>query len=101
MEPDVHDLEEESMGQYDAFAMEYDQTVRRRTPVIECAYGYVLKQLGDISSKQICDLGCGQGELSRRISQLGASVTGVDYSSRLLELAESYESYLQIEWGSR
>ncbi len=86
------------MGHYDAFAEEYDQIVNRQAQVIECAYRYVLEHLGDVLSKQVCDLGCGQGELSRRISQLKADVTGVDYSGELLEFARAHEPTIEVQW---
>ena len=86
------------MGQYDEFAVEYDQAVRRRSPVIELAYEFVLKQLGPVPGKKVCDLGCGQGELSRRMAGLGAHVTGVDVSGELLNIANSYSPAPSIAW---
>lgn len=36
----------------------------------------------------MCDLGCGEGHLSRRLEVLGATVVGVDVSAPLLVLAQ-------------
>jgi ubiquinone/menaquinone biosynthesis C-methylase UbiE len=48
----------------------------------------ILALLPDVKGMTVIDLGCGAGELCRRISSLGAkSVTGVDISSNMLELA--------------
>jgi ubiquinone/menaquinone biosynthesis C-methylase UbiE len=45
--------------------------------------------LPDVKGATVLDLGCGAGELCRRISDLGAKkVTGVDISANMLELAQ-------------
>jgi 2-polyprenyl-3-methyl-5-hydroxy-6-metoxy-1,4-benzoquinol methylase len=46
-----------------------------------------LDLLGDVDGKQILDLGCGEGRFCRILAQRGASLTGVDLSSRMIELA--------------
>jgi ubiquinone/menaquinone biosynthesis C-methylase UbiE len=51
------------------------------------------KMLGDISSKSILDLACGEGFYSRRLKQVGArKVVGVDISANMIELAETLEN---------
>lgn len=40
----------------------------------------------------VLDVGCGNGVFARRLSDLGAVVTAVDFSSELLECARSYPS---------
>lgn len=48
----------------------------------------ILALLPEVKGMSVLDLGCGAGDLCRRISALGAqSVMGVDISSRMLELA--------------
>jgi ubiquinone/menaquinone biosynthesis C-methylase UbiE len=48
----------------------------------------MLSLLPEVKGALVLDLGCGAGELSRRINALGAkSVTGVDISLNMLELA--------------
>ncbi|MFK7694482.1 methyltransferase domain-containing protein [Paenibacillus sp. HJGM_3] len=57
----------------------------------DSAYQYILEQLERLDAlqdKRICDVGCGQGELSYRLSGRGAHVTGVDLSGKLLEFAK-------------
>ncbi|WP_456290444.1 class I SAM-dependent methyltransferase [Paenibacillus sp. AK002] len=39
---------------------------------------------------RICDIGCGQGELAYRLSELGTKVTGVDLSENLLVYARNH-----------
>ena len=86
------------MSHYDGFAREYDEAVARHSPVIECAYEYILDQLKEVSGHQVCDVGCGQGELARRLARAGARVTGVDLSGELLNLARTRSSTQTIEW---
>ncbi len=45
--------------------------------------------LGDIKGKKILDAGCGEGYLSRMLTQRGATVTGVDFSTTMLDMAKS------------
>ncbi|MDD1700436.1 MAG: methyltransferase domain-containing protein [Methanoregula sp.] len=39
-------------------------------------------------NKSILDIGCGRGELCYALAQLGANVTGIDYSSSAISIAE-------------
>lgn len=49
----------------------------------------MLSMLPDLKGKDILDLGCGAGDMCRRIKNLGArSVIGVDISSKMIELAK-------------
>ena len=49
----------------------------------------VLALLPDVKGLSVLDLGCGAGELCRRISAIGAKeVIGVDISANMLELAQ-------------
>ena len=45
------------------------------------------KFAGDVSGKNVLDAGCGTGYLSRKLADEGASVTGVDISPRMIEIA--------------
>ncbi|MBO1004209.1 class I SAM-dependent methyltransferase [Pseudogracilibacillus auburnensis] len=44
--------------------------------------------MGDVKNKNVLDAGCGEGYLSRMMSKLGATVTAVDYSPRMIEIAK-------------
>lgn len=63
------------MGAYDRWAWAYDDLIRNRNPVVELSYDWVLEVVGEWRGRQVCDLGCGQGELARRMAQRGAIVT--------------------------
>ncbi|HVB34918.1 MAG TPA: glycosyltransferase [Patescibacteria group bacterium] len=47
----------------------------------------LFRSLGPLSGKEILDVGCGEAELSTQLARLGASVTGVDISPELVEVA--------------
>ncbi|MCL5105291.1 MAG: class I SAM-dependent methyltransferase [Armatimonadetes bacterium] len=47
----------------------------------------MLDMVGPVHGQQVLDLFCGAGYLSRRLSALGASVTAVDNSERLIGIA--------------
>ncbi|KIL42512.1 hypothetical protein SD70_01085 [Gordoniibacillus kamchatkensis] len=76
------------MAHYDPFAEQYHHMVQKGGA--ESSYRYILRQLQSLSDLQgaaICDVGCGDGELSSRLSLLGAEVTGIDLSAKLLAYA--------------
>ena len=58
---------------------------------------WMLDSLGDVSGRTVIDIGCGEGRFSRLLSQLGATVTGIDLTESLIERARSLsvdETYL-------
>ena len=75
---------------YDAYAEEYLKRVgdtRSLGSVAGVSAGAVLDLLGDVRGLDLCDLGCGEGHLSRELARRGARVVGVDISARLLDHA--------------
>lgn len=76
------------MAQYDGFAEQYRDMVKKGGP--EASFRYIIQQLtrlDDVRNKSICDVGCGQGELCRRMALAGARVTGVDLSAEQIAIA--------------
>jgi SAM-dependent methyltransferase len=57
----------------------------------ELAATVALDLLGEVRGREILDLGCGEGHVSRRLARAGAKVTAVDPTARLLQLAEGAE----------
>jgi ubiquinone/menaquinone biosynthesis C-methylase UbiE len=51
----------------------------------------LLRLIGDPRDRDILDLGCGNGYLSRRLARGGARVTAVDSSHRMIENARSHD----------
>ncbi|MGC1909817.1 MAG: methyltransferase domain-containing protein [Candidatus Dormiibacterota bacterium] len=73
---------------YDRFAPQYAQLVASHYPVLEIAHDFVLENAGELSGCRLLDLGCGTGELTMRLAQAGAEVTGIDESPAMLRLAK-------------
>jgi ubiquinone/menaquinone biosynthesis C-methylase UbiE len=74
---------------YDTIAMAYHRMVDPdghglRDPAFETL-------LGDIRGQRVLALGCGQGRDARLLAALGADVTGIDVSTRLLAYARELE----------
>jgi ubiquinone/menaquinone biosynthesis C-methylase UbiE len=72
---------------YNRFAAQYAELVATHYPVLEVAHTFVLESAGELSGCRLLDLGCGTGELTRRLAQAGADVTGIDESPAMLRLA--------------
>jgi 2-polyprenyl-3-methyl-5-hydroxy-6-metoxy-1,4-benzoquinol methylase len=49
----------------------------------------LLNLLEDVKGKKILDAGCGEGYFSRLLIKQGAIVTGVDFSTTMLNMAKS------------
>src|SRR6185369_4242679 len=47
--------------------------------------------IGDLEGRRVLDAGCGEGHNTRIFARRGARLTGVDLSSRMIELAEEEE----------
>ena len=48
----------------------------------------MLKLIGDISGRDILDIGCGTGELSAKLAQTADFVFGLDISQKMLNVAK-------------
>lgn len=77
---------------YDAIADWYDEYIERRPIYREVLLPALLSLTGEVPGREVCDLACGQGFISRELAQRGARVTGVDISEKLLDLAREYEA---------
>jgi len=74
---------------FDALAEWYDHAFREgQLPLFNhVIYPCMTELLGDVNGKQILDLACGPGFLTRQIARRGAQVTGVDVSVEMLRRA--------------
>ncbi len=48
----------------------------------------IFQMIGSLQNKRLLDAGCGEGYLSRLLSEEGAIVTSVDFSERMIEIAK-------------
>lgn len=58
----------------------------------------MIEIIGDISNKTILDLGCGTGELSKRLSENAQNILGIDISQKMLNVANEKNSRSNIEY---
>ena len=82
-----------SRAAYDDIADWYDEALRHEPfgAFNDFAISVVLDLVGDVEGRRVCDLACGQGVVARELAEHGASVTGVDISEKMLQLARRYE----------
>ncbi len=97
MEPKV-DTYDDFASQYTEYMARREQTGIESDPIMP----RFLALLGDVSGLSVLDAGCGEGYLSRIVASMGASVTGIDISPRLIEIARSKDpegkiTYLQAD----
>jgi len=64
---------------------------------------FTFKQLGDVSGKNVLDLGCGEGGYSRELSRKGALVTAVDCAENAIKycISVAEEEQLKIAYYVR
>ena len=58
----------------------------------------MLRALGDVGGKRVCDIGCGEGRFCRKLRGLGAETLGLDPTDALIRLAKGRDdagSYLR------
>lgn len=51
-------------------------------------FDWVMRTSGDVRGRSICDVGCGSGRFVAPLAKRGATVTGIDFASSMLELAK-------------
>lgn len=76
-----------SPSQYDEFAGEYDAHAENSPYNALYDRPALLSLLGDVAGRRVLDAGCGSGHYTRELLARGATVTGVDSSASLIELA--------------
>lgn len=67
---------------YDLAADNYD---KKEKYLNSFENGQFLEMLGDVKDKKILDVGAGSGRISGELSKLGAKITALDVSSKMLE----------------
>jgi SAM-dependent methyltransferase len=87
------DIAREGAAGWEALATSWAERVRTgtdfaRTYILDPAH---LQLLGEVAGKRLLDAGCGEGRLARMLAERGASVVGIDFSQRMVELAREAE----------
>ena len=86
---------------WDEYATEYEAEIRRRGPLLaddESLAARLVHLLGEIRGKSVLDAGCGGGVLARVLETLGARVTGLDLSPRLIDQAREQDESKSIRY---
>lgn len=70
--------------------IDYDKKYNNNFPIYEAKLDYILnKYLKLIPGKEVLDLGIWQGKNSIPLAKLGFNVTGIDYSTKCLEICRN------------
>lgn len=78
------------MSQFKDYAKIYDLIYREKDYLSESKYVFsIANKFLESSVKNILELGCGTGNYSRCFTQMGYSVTGVDFSEEMIEIARN------------
>lgn len=92
---------EEAIRRWDAFADTYSKNHNEQGDIHKEVFlnPTLFSLMGELKDKHILDAGCGEGYLSRLLSKSGSNVTAVDYSLRMIEIAQERTSVdLQIKY---
>jgi ubiquinone/menaquinone biosynthesis C-methylase UbiE len=93
---------DEAIKRWDRFADSYAANHTEQGDIHKEVYlnPTLFSLMGAVKDKKILDAGCGEGYFSRILAKSGATVTAVDYSSRMIEIAKSRTSNdLQINYN--
>ena len=89
-------------SEYDRFGDFYYEFIKNGLAKEDSAFNMntteILRLLGNVEGRQICDLACGEGFLSRVLAERKAVVTGIDISENLLAHARRQSIGLPIEY---
>lgn len=80
------------LSTYDEVAEWYDGWVGSDAMPEDPFFPAVEALIGEVAGRRVCDLACGQGRIARHLAAMGASVTGIDLSERLLKIARRREA---------
>lgn len=95
-------LDPEERARFDALAASWWDPQGESRPLHELnptRLRFILDRV-EVRDQKVLDVGCGGGILSESLAQAGAKVTGIDISSRALEVARLHlhESALEVEY---
>lgn len=85
-------------SRYDEFATWYAERTMAGSWVDHTIRANIEPLIGAVAGLDLLDLCCGEGSFARQLASLGASVTGVDLSRNLLDIAASHSSDVSISY---
>ncbi|TFG14360.1 class I SAM-dependent methyltransferase [Candidatus Thorarchaeota archaeon] len=94
-------MKDDIVSQWEENALAYSELIGGKgTPHHQEILNPCVEELmGDVEGLNVLDAGCGEGYLSRHYARKGAHVTGIDVSSRLIELSkEKTDESLSISY---
>ncbi|MEU3165638.1 methyltransferase domain-containing protein [Streptosporangium sp. NPDC006930] len=98
-----HDVLDATREAYDAAAPLYAQLFReelRDRPMDRAILGAFAEVVSAGGDGRVADLGCGPGHITAYLDELGLTVSGVDASPAMIELARQAYPGLRFEMGS-
>lgn len=87
---------------FNNWADSYNESVRKSEEGSYPFAGYsdikleIFKEISRSSGKEILDMGIGTGEITGPLYDLGYNITGVDFSSKMIELAQKKMPYAKM-----
>ena len=84
---------------YDAVADEYAERIFNELDHKPLDRELLARFVERVGFGRCCDLGCGPGHVARYLHDLGANVTGIDLSPRMVELARSLSPGIEFQQG--
>jgi ubiquinone/menaquinone biosynthesis C-methylase UbiE len=82
-------MEKKVKGFYDDHAEKYHDFIEKEAFYnIYLEVPATLSMLGNVKGKQVLDLGCGTGKNTSLIKDMGADVSGIDISDKMVEVAK-------------
>lgn len=76
------------LNDFDSYAKEYSETIA----LINCLDAWVYKRYLPKTRKRVLDIGCGSGDLLKRMSKYFGECYGIDASKTMIEIAKQKSS---------
>ena len=89
-----NDINSRITGHWDREARLWAEVVRGQTDIYRegLALPAFLELLGDVRGREILDIACGEGSVTRELATRGAKMTAIDLSPAMIELATEEET---------
>lgn len=86
----TRDLTEETRAIWDAKADFWDERMGEGNAFQQTLVGPATERLLDLrAGEQVLEIACGNGQMARRMAQLGATIVATDFSQRFVDLASA------------